>query len=56
MKTNRRQFLQSATLGLGTLGLAASGAFAADTKAKTAAAPKKVGGAPGPSFAKKSKM
>ncbi len=56
MKTNRRQFLQHASLGLGALGVASSGAFGADSKKKTEAAPKKADGAGGPSFAKKSKM
>ena len=53
MKTNRRQFLQAASLGLGSIGLLSAQAFAAEPKAK--AAPK-AAGAPGPSFAKKSKM
>jgi sugar phosphate isomerase/epimerase len=58
MKTNRRQFLQSASLSLGALGLASSGAFGAEPKEKAKAAPKKAegGGGGGPSFAKKSKM
>lgn len=55
MQTNRRQFLASASVGLGTFSLATSGLLAAEPKAKAAAAPKK-DGVPGPSFAKKSKM
>lgn len=58
MKNNRRQFIKNASLSLGAFGLASSGAFAAEpkAKAKAAAAPKKADGVPGPSFARKSKM
>ncbi len=57
MKTNRRQFLHTASLGLGSLGLlSASGAFAAEAKEKAKSTAKKSDGVPGPSFAKKSPM
>ncbi|MEO6244521.1 MAG: TIM barrel protein [Opitutaceae bacterium] len=56
MKTNRRQFLQHASLGLGALSVASSAVFGAEPKKKTEAAPKKTDGTGGPSFAKKSKM
>ncbi len=57
MNTQRRHFLKSASLTLGALGLASSGAFAAEPKEKkNTAAPKKADGGAGPSFAKKSKM
>ena len=50
MKTNRRQFLQTASLSLGSLGLLSTGALAAESRKKAEAAE------PAVSFAKKSKM
>ena len=54
MNTNRRQFIQRASLGLGSLGLLSAGAIAAEPKGKKQA--KEAAGAPAQSFAKKSKM
>ena len=51
MKTSRRQFLQTASLGLGSLGLLSTSAISAEPKAK-AKAPR----AATPGFAQKSKM
>jgi sugar phosphate isomerase/epimerase len=53
MKTNRRHFLQTASLSLGSLGLLSAGAIAAEAKGKSRA---KAAGEPAPSFAKKPKM
>ena len=53
MKTSRRQFLQTASVSLGSLGLLTTAALAAEPKAKAKA---KSPAAPSPSFAKKSKM
>jgi sugar phosphate isomerase/epimerase len=52
MKTSRRQFLHTASVSLGSLGLLATGALSAEPKAKAKKAP----AAAGESFAKKSRM
>lgn len=52
MNTSRRQFLHTASVGLGSLALLTGGGQAAEPKAKA----KKAAAGPGPSFAKKSQM